>query len=358
MDRADVEPDNKALSPMVSVDVPEPEWSRIKFMEVDRNKLEGALSHGSLWLAMASANLISGLNYMSAVDVATLLAGVKGYALAAAAYFAGELRVQSATELLLARLQGPVVPGLQYIFITLKDLEGPWTDSLANGVRTGLMASSVRVAEEAAKLTLKYAEQCVPVPTTMLEDAFEYWLVNEAPYPKKSGAILGSPRETLLKVLLLMGVVTDDRLIHLSNDARSDVRRVTDRALTERANASSDTRAAYVSATLDGKLSHPSWPALFRQRPRSLPPKSNGFDLCSMPMVPSGDSPHPSCSILSISLKTKSVRKLRNWPTTQNWRSEKQHSVFSLMSANRPLEKTASLPESPLKFILVQQQML
>ena len=88
----------------------------------------------------------------------------------------------------------------------------------------------------------------------MLEDAFEYWLVNEAPYPKKSGAILGSPRETLLKVLLLMGVVTDDRLIHLSNDARSDVRRVTDRALTERANASSDTRAAYVSATLDGKL--------------------------------------------------------------------------------------------------------
>jgi len=244
----------RALTQTVSVDVPDPEWSKIHSINVDRKKLEQALTHGSAWLILAAANLLAELNQSTETDVETLLTKCKGYALYAVGYLASKLGGQTATRLLLARLQGPVVPGLEYLFITLKDLEEPWTDSLANGVSAGLLSSSVRVAEEAANLAFKYMEQGTPIQVKILEDAFEYWLANEEPYPEKGGVVPQSPREALLKALLLGGVVTDDRLIQLSSDARSDVRGVADQAIIERANASSDTRAAIVSAALEGKL--------------------------------------------------------------------------------------------------------
>jgi len=244
----------RALSLTVTVDVPDPEWTKIKSIEVDRNKLEQAITHGSAWLIQAATNLLAELGQTTVADIETLLTECKGFALYATGYLASKLAGQNATGLLLARLQGPVVPGLEYLFITLKDLDEPWTDSLANGVSAGLKASSVRVAEEAANLALKHVEQGAPVSVAMLEDAFEFWLVNEEPYPKKGGVVPRSPRETLLKAILHVGVVSDDRLIQLSTDTRSEVRKVVASVLTVRVDASNDTRAAFVSATLQKKL--------------------------------------------------------------------------------------------------------
>lgn len=85
----------------------------------------------------------------------------------------------------------------------------------------------------------------------ILEETFRHWEVNEAPYPEKGGFIPRSPRETLLKALLVIGAITDSRLLELSLDPRSDIREVAARAVIESLNGSSSKRSLFVDAALN-----------------------------------------------------------------------------------------------------------
>ena len=244
------------LLPMISVDVPPPDWSAAKTLKVDQTKLKKALGHKSAWLVQAATNLLSGLGETTAEMAAELLANGKGYALGAAVHLTMKLDPEVATELLLSRTKGPDTPGKYYLFKALNELDPPWDKALFDAVQTGLMSLTAEVAEEAAVLALKYAENGAPVPMYLLNEAFQHWMAHEKPYPQNGGVVPNSPRKTLLKGLLKLGAVEDEALMNLCRDTRGDVRETAAGPFLERIGVSHGIRASFVNEvkTLPARL--------------------------------------------------------------------------------------------------------
>ena len=237
----------RVLLPTVSVDVPTPEWSAVKALQIDRTKLEQALGHESVWLVRAATNLLSSLGGTTVEKAKELLANGHGYGLAAAAHLTLELESTVATELLLNRIEGPDTPGKHYLVGQLNQLTPPWDKRLAAVIRMGLMGSAVKLAVETATLALKYVESGAPVPPELLNEAFQHWITFEKPYPQEGGVVPNSPRETLLKGMLKLGTIDDERLINLCCDTRWDVQKTATGALLERIAISDTTRASFVN---------------------------------------------------------------------------------------------------------------
>ena len=237
----------RVLLPTVSVDVPTPEWSAVKALQIDRTKLEQALGHESVWLIEAATNLLSSLGGTTVEKAKELLANGHGYGLAAAAHLTLELESTVATELLLNRIEGPDTPGKHYLVGQLNQLTPPWDKRLAAVTRMGLMGSAVKLAVETATLALKYVESGAPVPPELLNEAFQHWITFEKPYPQEGGVVPNSPRETLLKGMLKLGTIDDERLINLCCDTRWDVQKTATGALLERIAISDTTRASFVN---------------------------------------------------------------------------------------------------------------
>ena len=246
----------KLLLSMISVDVPPPDWSAAKTLQVDQSKLKKALSHKSAWLVQAATNLLSGLGETTAEMAAELLANGKGYALGAAVHLTMELDPEVATELLLSRIKGPDTPGKYYLFKALNELDSPWDKALFAAVQTGLMSSTAEVAEEAAVLALKYVENGAPIPADLLSEAFQHWMAHEKHYPQNGGVIPNSPRKTLLKGLLKLGAVDDEAFMNLCRDTRGDVRETAAGPFLERIGVSDGIRASFVNEvkTLPARL--------------------------------------------------------------------------------------------------------
>lgn len=244
------------LLPMISVDVPPPDWSAAKTLKVDQTKLRKALGHESAWLVQAATNLLSGIGETTAEMAEELLADGKGYALGAAVYLTMELDPEVATELFLSRIKGPDTPENHYLFKALNELDPPRDKALFDAVQTGLMSLTAEVAEEAAILALKYVESGAPVPADLLNKAFQHWTTHEKPYPQKGGVIPNSPRKTLLKGLLKLGAVEDEALINLCRDTRGDVRETAAGHFLERIGVSDVIRASFVNEvkTLPARL--------------------------------------------------------------------------------------------------------
>ena len=251
----------QALSPKVLVDVPEPEWSNAKSLKLSVPNLETALNHGSSWFVSAAANLLMGHEDTTEDRIAKLLTSGQNYGLAAAAYLSQALGSETATKLLLDRIEGPVVPGFRYLFITIKDLAPPWSVRIAAAIEKGLMSTSPRLAEEAAALARNYVLAQADVDPNVLNDAFDYWLRKEEPYPQESGVVPDSPRNILLESLLHLGDVDDARLFGLCRDARDDVRKIAKEAVLKRAASSDDVRGQLVFRILAKNLP----PALLSQ---------------------------------------------------------------------------------------------
>ena len=238
----------------LSVDVPPPEWSVAKALQIDQAKLERALEHESGWLIEAATNLLSGLGGITAKKAKDLLAKGHGYGFAAAAYLTLELRPAVATELLLDRLEGPDRPGKHYLIIQLKQLGPPWNKRLAAVIRLGLMSSDAKFAREAATLAAKYLKSGEPVLGKWLNEAFEHWIIHEKPYLQEGGTIPDSPREALLKGMLELGIVDDERLMNLCRDTRRDVQETAIGAFLDRIAVSEDVRASFVNEIVDKVL--------------------------------------------------------------------------------------------------------
>ena len=235
------------LLPTVSVDVPTPEWSAVKALQIDRTKLEQALGHESVWLVRAATNLLSSLGGTTVEKTEELLANGHGYGLAAAAHLTLKLKSEVATELLLNRIEGPDTPGKHYLIGQLNQLDPPWDKRLAAVIRTGLMSSATELAGEAATLALKYVESDAPIPPELLNEAFQHWITLEEPCPGKGGVISDTPRETLLKGMLKLGTIDDEPLMNLCRDTHWDVRKTATGALLERITISDTTRASFVN---------------------------------------------------------------------------------------------------------------
>ena len=237
----------RVLLPSLSVDVPPPEWSAAGTLQIDRTKLEQALGHESAWLIEAATNLLSGLSGTTVEKAKDLLAKGHGYGFAAAAHLTLELGPAVATELLLDRLEGPDTPGKHYLIMQLNELDPPWNKRLASVIRLGLMSSDSKLAEEAATLAAKYVESGETVLGELLNKAFQHWVIHEKPYPQKGGPIPDSPRETLLKGMLKLGIIDDERLMHLCRDTRRDVQETAIGAFLERMAVSENIRASFVN---------------------------------------------------------------------------------------------------------------
>ena len=244
----------RVLLSKVSVDVPAPEWSAAKALQIDRTRLEQALGHKSVWLVQAAANLLSGLGGMTEKKAKELLDNGHGYGLAAAAHLTQELGPATAIELLLNRIKGPDTPGKHYLISHLNQLDLPWGKQLEAVIRIGLMSSNTELAGEAATLALKYVESDAPVPPKLLDEAFQHWIALEEPCPEEEGMIPKSPRETLLKGMLKLETIHDERLINLCRDTHWEVQKTATDALLERISISDAARAAFVNETAAKKL--------------------------------------------------------------------------------------------------------
>ena len=235
------------LLPTASVDVPPPEWSDVKALQINRSNLEQALNYESMWFVHAATNLLSGLGGTTVQESKELLANGHSYGLAAAAFLTFELGPEVAVELILDRLEGPDTLGLHYLIIQLIELEPPLDKRLMAIMRTGLMSSNAKLAVEVATLAVKYVESGELARCELLNEAFHHWIVHEKPYPQNSGLIPDSPRNTLLKGMLTLGTINDKQLINHCRDMRRDVQGTANDELLSRITVSKDTRASFVN---------------------------------------------------------------------------------------------------------------
>lgn len=240
--------------PSMRLDVPAPEWHRIRSIRVDRYKLELALSHGSHWLVVTATNLLWGLGQTPSERLVELLAQCEGDGLAGAAYLVRELAPSEAAELLLARFDGPVVHGMEHLYSALRELGLPWNEALSRATQAGLMSSDQTVAEAAAQLALHHVDLGAPVPLAMLKEAFVYWTANEISMPRQRGVISPGPRDPLFKALLRTDQVEVVGLLSIADDSRSHLRELASDACREKLRGSAEARSSFVSAALDGTV--------------------------------------------------------------------------------------------------------
>jgi hypothetical protein len=179
--------------------------------------------------------------------VRALFSTARGFGLAAVAHLASVHCPERAADMVIDRLEGDWVPGMNYLFRTLQQIQLPVTDRLMNVLNKGLTGESVRVAEAAAALASDLVTRGVLTDPGPIERAFAHWQAHEEPSPSH-GIIPSSPRETLLRILLTLRIVSDDRLLELLRDPRNDVRGLAEKHLLEALPHSPELHQRLVSA--------------------------------------------------------------------------------------------------------------
>jgi len=230
----------------VEVDVPELDWSRAGSLGLDRAKLEHAALQRPQWLAVSATKLLENLEPPDPDRLADLLAKATGLGVLTASYLARQ-QGEIGLNLLLDRLDGPITTGFEHLLGTLAKTSATWPQ-VATGVHKAMHASSARVAVAAAALTLKHVESGAAVSESVLEAAYQHWLVNEEPYPTSSGTIPDSPRKTLLEAMNHLRPFPDDRVFELLNDTRGDVKDLALSWLIQRATRSPKSRSKLVAS--------------------------------------------------------------------------------------------------------------
>jgi hypothetical protein len=259
----------------VNVDI-DADWNQASKIELDIAKLERALRVQSEWLVYMAANLI--LYAASQTQRTELVQRVfhtgSDLTLLAAALLSQELDKSTARELLLTRLQQPLVPGCQYLFQALADLEVIQSAEMMEILRSGFFTQGPRTATQAAKLAAKVATRDNHELVLLLREAFRFWRAKEQEEEeaaerkrkeeqKKDGKVRGrpvpeSPRESILEVLISMQEPSDDELIAYMSDESSDVHKAAERAWRTRLFAVQQFRDRLISDVTSERMS-PSW---------------------------------------------------------------------------------------------------
>lgn len=210
----------------------EMEWDRAKGM--DLQKLESALHYSSAWVVQSAANLIA-VN----TDQEGLAAIVKrvfnvgrGNTLWAVSQLCLQLLQEPMkSELFFDRLEKPLVAGCQHLYSALAHVPLPLNERLLNILRNALVIyNGPRTAIAAAQVAERYVIESGEIGA-LLQESFDLWFGKEEPYPVGGGTIPPSPREQILKLLLMRSDFDKHQLLRYSSDARGDVSRVASDAL-------------------------------------------------------------------------------------------------------------------------------
>lgn len=206
------------------VDVPEPNWFKVKELIPNHAMLVTVMNHGSLCMAYVAGNILA-VSSATEEQSRSLLESAVGVSLwSATEVVRGRHPVEVANALILERLEGAFPHGAEYLFKGLQDGEVASTPAVGEVIRRGLASVSPTVAVAAAKLAGDLAERGQPLESKVIVDFYDDWMAREP--EQESGAVPPSPRETLLKLLISQNALDNDRLLASLSDARSDVRGV------------------------------------------------------------------------------------------------------------------------------------
>ena len=213
------------IYPVPAVDTAEIDWERAKWIEFDNTVLEELVHHPSLWLKYLAAYVLnSRLSETGRFEACErMLEKGQRQTLRIVASMAADLPDRKGQELILAKLSKPMTPGARYLFEQLAEDEFPVERSHTEVLMAGLKSSSAKVAESAAKWCGASANESSTWLLPLLQQAFEYWIENEQPYPKNGGVVPDSPREALYCAMRAINKFTFNCLVKLSKDSRSDV---------------------------------------------------------------------------------------------------------------------------------------
>ena len=208
-----------------SVDVAEIDWKRAQQIKFDDAVLEELVHHPSLWLKVLAAQILDsrlrGTERFEACKC--MLETGQNKTLHIAAIMAAELPDHKGHELIVARLNKSLTPDAHYLFEQLAEDKFPVEQLHTELLERGLLSSSAKVAESAAKWCSTSVEIADAWLLPLLRQAFDYWIENEQPYSKKSGVVPGSPRATLYRAMRAIDDFKSDELAELSRDTRPDV---------------------------------------------------------------------------------------------------------------------------------------
>lgn len=243
-----------------------PDLEEVKNLNLDIEKLERALHHKSDWIVQLAANLLINLSDKEKLHgiVARVLKEGEGVSLWAVALIGKEVDM-NLKQLLIKRLQNHLVPGCQYLYKELCKLNIKLTDEVNVILQNGLLKSGPVTAEETTQLITKLTDTEKMKLTPLMEEAYQYWLNHEKPYPKDGGAIPESPRKSLLATLICVGAVSDCNLLNYVTDIRSDVRGIAEKELVRRLNDNDPLRTKFINALTKGKVTPRVLTQAFRQ---------------------------------------------------------------------------------------------
>ena len=240
----------------VCIDVPECAWNSIESMVIDHEKLFSALLHPSILVVQLAEKLILGLGNLTRNEIREYLRKARGFQLDAVGCLALSLGKDEGCELILNCLDDEFVKGSEHLLNQLIERSPQWNEKVDNVIRKALLVPKERVelAEAAAQLFAVYAKQGTAVDHSILRSAYEFWVGNEKPYPVGVGVVPTSPRETLLGIMISLGLVSDEELLCHTGDVRSDVREVARDELDNRLKSSKSMRDRFVSKCIQKSL--------------------------------------------------------------------------------------------------------
>lgn len=233
----------------------QPNWALAKETGISLETLERSMMTGSQWVVLMAAQILG--NTLPVSELANvlqrLMAYGKGMTLWATASLTGELPPEQKASLLLERLSKPIFPGSQHLYAALVDLDSKYLTGLSlDALRPGLLGTGPRTAIAAAKLAGK-GLHLVDLDA-LISEAYDFWIRNEEPYPKESGAVPDSPRAELTKCAIELNLLSDTEILKRCSDERSDVQESSQKALEIRLQQSEECRDGFLNALESGDI--------------------------------------------------------------------------------------------------------
>jgi len=222
---------------------------------LDIHLIERALYHKSDWIVQLAGYLLGNLGDRKALSeiVNRVIHSGQGIALWVVAQVAQEIEIDL-RKFLIDRLKLSLVPGCQYLYRKLSELELVFNDEVQYTLRNGLLNSGPLTAEETTKVIAKLSRSEINSLVPLVEEAYRHWLVHEKPYPKGGGTVPDSPREELLSLLLKADAVTDQGLLLYVSDERSDVQKIAETALIDRLDGNEALREDFIEKVRGGEV--------------------------------------------------------------------------------------------------------
>jgi len=205
-------------------DIPAPEWQDAATLQLNRDLLECAFSHGSTWLMAIAANLLAVMPSAEA-DCARLLGKAQGASLFYAVQVVA-LHVDTVVwrDLLLDRLKAGLTDGTEHILTALADSDVSLVSSIGETVTTAMRSGNDRVVEAAARLGVRWLKAGGTIDADVAKSAYRDSRSREA--AAKGGWLVTEIRAELLTLLITAGSLDHVLLRDAISDGSSKAREI------------------------------------------------------------------------------------------------------------------------------------